>query len=114
MSKIKALILNEFTLWSRTDNVAVVCGLFGIAPEHMIKGLHEGTVPIDEVQQAADVDLLETIEKRMVNGLAAWRIAKGPAHLWTTFEGLEVLIIAWGNARIDLDQAMFELRFEFG
>jgi hypothetical protein len=56
------------------NNVAVVCSLFGVAPEHVIERLHKGTVPIDEMQHATNIDLFETIEKGMVNRLATLRI----------------------------------------
>ena len=49
-------------------------GLFGIAPEHVIERLHEGAVPVDKMQHAANIDLFETIEKGMVNRLATLRI----------------------------------------
>ena len=57
-----------------SDNIAVVCGLFGLAPEHMIERLHEGAVPVDEMQQVANVHLCEAIEKGMINRLATLRV----------------------------------------
>ena len=45
--------------------------LFGVAPQDVLEGLHEGTVLIDEMQHAADVHLFEAIEKGMVDGLTA-------------------------------------------
>ncbi len=62
-------------------NGAIVHGLLGVAPQNMIKCFHEGAVLIDEMQNATDVHLFETVKKRMVDGLTALGILKGPAHL---------------------------------
>jgi hypothetical protein len=75
------------------DNGAVVRCLLGIASQHMRKCLHEGAVPIDEMQHAPDVLLLESVEKGMVHRLAALGILQGPANLCATVDGLEVLIV---------------------
>jgi hypothetical protein len=80
----------------------------------MLKGLHEGAVSIDEIQNAVDIHLFEAVEKGMVHRLTAVGILQGPAHLWTAFDGLEVVIVACGNPLINLDQTLFKLPFEVG
>jgi hypothetical protein len=47
----------------------------------MIKGVHKATVPIDEMQHTADVDLFERIEAGMVDQLSAPGIVQGPPGL---------------------------------
>src|SRR5262245_8203614 len=65
------------------------------------------------MEHAADVHLGEAIEHGMVDGVTATGIAQGPADLPAASYDLEMLVVARGNAPVDLGETSLQTRFEF-
>jgi hypothetical protein len=40
--------------------------LFGVTAEDMLEGIHKPALTVYEMQDAADLDLLQLVEKRMI------------------------------------------------
>jgi hypothetical protein len=91
---------------------AIVRVLFGVSSQDVLEGCQEVAVPMDEMQYAADVYLGEAIEHRMVDRFTATGIAQSPADLPAASGDLEVLVVARGDALINLSEPGFQTRFE--
>ncbi len=58
----------------------------------MIENLHKVTVPIGKMEHTGNIDLLETIEKGVIDRLISLRIRERPADLVALLFDLEELI----------------------
>lgn len=97
-----------------SDNQAIVRVLFPIAAEHMLESLYKVALLVDKMQHAGDIHLRQRIKKRMVHRVAAARIRQTPACLPAAFFDFEVIILAAGNAPVDLSKARFKLLRQLG
>ena len=58
--------------------------LFGVTAEDMLEGIHKPAVPVYEMQDAADLDLLQLVEKRMIQQFTLTGITQRPARVTAT------------------------------
>ena len=80
----------------------------------MVERVDKPAVLVDEMQNATDSNLLQGIEKGVVDGLSAARILEGPTAVRATFFDLEVLILPRGDPSVDLSDARFEQLAKLG
>ena len=96
------------------DEYTIIHALLGVAAQDMVKRIDEPAVLIDEMQNTADIDLFQGVEKRMIHWLSPVRIPQRPATILTALFDLEMLILARGDPPVDAGNKHFELLFKLG
>ena len=81
--------------------------LFDVAPQQVLEGVQEVALPMDEMQDAANLHLVELLKERMVRGLLGPGILQGPVDLATAAGELEMRVLARGDALIDDGKTVF-------
>ena len=80
--------------------------------QNMLEGVHPLALMVDEIQDAANVHLLERIEQWGVGLFRTVRIRQTPASVGAVFFDLEVLVFARFNPLIDPIHEGFEFLFQ--
>jgi hypothetical protein len=75
----------------------------------MFKYINELAIMINEVQNIANLNWLQYIEKGMVNQLSTARILECPAAINAALFNFEMFIFARGNTPVDLCNAILKL-----
>ena len=87
--------------------------LFGVTAEDMLEGIHKPTVPVYEMQDAADLDLLQLVEKRMIQQFTLTGITQRPARVTATSNDRKVPILTSGDSPVNLSDTALKLFFQF-
>lgn len=78
----------------------------------MLKDFHESALPVDEIQDAADINLLETIENGMIGFIFIIRVYQAPTG-FTRFD-LDRFVLTVGDPLIDRGHPFFQFTFKGG
>ena len=87
--------------------------LFGVASKDMLKGIHKPALPVYEMQDAADLDLLQLVEKRMIQQFTLIGITQRPARVTSISNDRKVPILTSGDSTVDLSDTALKLFFQF-
>ena len=87
--------------------------LSGVPPEHVVEGVQNPALPVDESEDVGDVRLAQRLEHRMVDRFAGGQSLERPADVPPVFFDPEVFVLARFYAPVDLDQLFFQFPFQF-
>jgi len=73
----------------------------------VLEGVQEAALPMDEMQDTANLHLTELLKERMVRGLLGTGIRQGPVDLAAAAGELEMRVLARCDALIDDGKAVF-------